>query len=250
LNFKHTYIYVLILTLIVACGHRYVLKSVEPSSVELNAKDNPPVDSTVWKIIAPYKTEMDKKMNEVLIVSNQPLVKGEPEGALGNLVADITLSMANKKYTNGAVDFCVLNNGGLRSALPKGEITMGKVFELMPFENEMVVLTLSGDKVKKLLAFIAERNGCPLSGIKLGIKNNLPINVLINNVSFDENKTYKLVTSDYLANGGDKLEFLTQGVAKELLNYKLRDAIIDYLKAEKAKGNTLTVKTDGRIYNE
>ena len=104
-----------------------------------------PGDSVLIAEIAPYKSGMDKTMNEVLNTSDVAMTKDVPEGLLGNFVADLILKKANDYYApdDGAkVSICILNNGGLRTPLPKGDITRGKVFELMPFENEMVFIQL------------------------------------------------------------------------------------------------------------
>lgn len=242
------YHWLFILLLAAACRQHEELTSVHAGTIEINASSG--LDSSMIKMISPYKTTLDKEMNEVLASSGYPIEKGEPEGKLGNLAADIVLTEANKKYLpadNIKAQFCVLNNGGLRVPLPKGEITRGKIFELMPFENEMVVLVLSGEKTKMLFDFIAAKNGMPVSGIRMGIKNGAAVNVLVNNEKFDAGKSYKIVTSDYLANGGDKMTFFTDA-PKEALNYKIRDAIINYLKEENKKGKIINPSIDSRIY--
>ena len=234
-----------------ACVHPPRLTSVESSTIELNSTSDQHVDSDAIRTISPYKTTLDKEMNEVLITSENAFMKGDPEGELGDLVADIVLKQANKKYTvnhNSKVQVCVLNNGGLRVSLPKGEITKGKVFELMPFENEMIVITLSGEKTKMLFDFIGGKNGMPVAGVKMGIKNNAATSVFVNGEKFDITKNYCIVTSDYLANGGDKMDFFKDAISTETLNYKLRDALIDELREMRKTGKTLKGQVDGRVY--
>ncbi|HET6243953.1 MAG: 5'-nucleotidase C-terminal domain-containing protein [Bacteroidetes bacterium] len=234
-----------------ACSFSPKLASVERNFIELNDTLISP-DSTTIALISPYKKRIDDEMYGILIHSEMAFVKGQPESLLGNLVADLILKKANEYYQNKGepIDFCLLNNGGLRSSLPEGEITRGKIFELMPFENELVVLTLSGEKVKMLFNYIASAEGMPVSGIKMGILKSKAVNILINEIPFDENKTYKVVTSDYLAAGGDKMSFFNEPVRMENLNKKLRDAIIEYMKEENGKGNRLKSKLDQRIYHE
>jgi 2',3'-cyclic-nucleotide 2'-phosphodiesterase (5'-nucleotidase family) len=234
-----------------ACVRPPQLTSVQTGSIELNPSAVTAEDTAVARTISPYKTALDKEMNEVLIISQTSFSKGEPEGELGNLVADIVLAEGLKKYTskdNIPPLFCVLNNGGLRVPLPKGEITRGKIFELMPFENEMVVLTLTGERTQQLFDFIAARNGMPVAGMVMGIQNGKAVNVLVQGQPFDPTKNYALVTSDYLAYGGDKMEFFRDPVKSESLHYKLRDAIIDHLRAAHKQGVQLKAKTDSRIY--
>jgi 2',3'-cyclic-nucleotide 2'-phosphodiesterase (5'-nucleotidase family) len=141
----------------------------------------------------------------------------------------------------------MLNNGGLRTSLPEGNITVGKIFELMPFENDMVVLTLSGSKTRGLMNYIAKSNGQPVSGLSMNIINEKPKQVMIGGQEFDSLKTYRIVTTDYLASGGDKMRFFSEPISYQTLNTKLRDAIMNYMRDENKKGNMLNPKTDGRI---
>lgn len=236
---------------VVSCAPHAHISNVQSSTIELNKNADTHVDSNIVRIIAPYKSVVDKEMNEVLIQSKKAMSKGEPEGELGNLVADIILDRANNKYhptDNIPIAICVLNNGGLRVSLPEGAISKGNIFELMPFENEMVVVTLSGEKMRTLVNFIAAKNGMPVSGIKMGIKDKEATHIMINGVALDPAGTYKVVTSDYLAGGGDKMDFFKDASKTEPLNYKLRDALIDYMKEANKNGKVLDAHLEGRVY--
>jgi 2',3'-cyclic-nucleotide 2'-phosphodiesterase (5'-nucleotidase family) len=224
------------------------VSSIQPSSIQLNTAS--PEDESIKALIDPYKSVLDNEMNEVLIISTSEAVKGQPESTLGKLIADITLWESNnilKKKDLPLADIAMLNNGGLRTSLPSGKITVGKIFELMPFENEIVVLTITGEKALGLLNYIAKSNGQPLAGATLEIKDEKPENILIGGKPFDATKSYRVVTSDYLAGGGDKMRFFSEPLSYQVLNIKLRDAIINYMRAENKKGNSLNPKTDGRI---
>jgi 2',3'-cyclic-nucleotide 2'-phosphodiesterase (5'-nucleotidase family) len=194
--------------------------------------------------------KMDSIMNEVLGRSDQELLKGLPESSLGDFVSDAVLKKTNENYPVVAADICLLNNGGLRSQLPKGTITLGNVFELMPFENAITVLTLSGEKTKQLFESLVENNGAPFAGATVIAKGKKMTELKINGKDFDITKTYKVATSDYLAAGGDKYLFFNDPIKIEPLNYKLRDAIVDYIKDETKKGKTIKVEMDGRIKYE
>ncbi|MBL7884340.1 MAG: 5'-nucleotidase C-terminal domain-containing protein [Bacteroidia bacterium] len=231
-----------------SCNTSTKVIKIEKSVIELNHTSE--TDTTFEKIVNPYKTKMDAIMNEILIVSDQELLKGLPESGLGNFVSDAVLKKANDKYKptdEAPANICLLNNGGLRAQLPKGNITRGNVFELMPFENSIVILTLSGEKTKQLFESIIAINGAPFSGATVKAKGKKMTELKINNKDFDVTKTYKVATSDYLSSGGDKYDFLKNPIKTDTLNYLLRDAIIDFLIEENKKGNTLKYVTDGRI---
>ncbi len=244
---------IIVLGVLSACSTTPKLKKVETSMLELNSKTVSSEDSTYIKIVLPYKSKLDSIMNEVIGSSDQALLKGLPEGTLGNFVADAVLKKTKDNYkpqdkTNA--DICLLNNGGLRSQLPNGKITLGNVFELMPFENEVVILTISGQKMKQLFESLVENNGAPFSGATVKAKGKKITELKIGGKELDITKTYKVVTSDYLAGGGDKYIFFSEPLKVDTLHYKLRDAIVDYIKDETKKGNSIKVEIDGRIKYE
>ncbi len=242
-----------VLCLFIGCSSAPKLVKTETTMLELSSKTVEPTDSNLIKTVLPYKLKMDSIMNEVLGNSDQALLKGLPEGTLGDFVADAVLKKTNDAYhpsDKKIADICLLNNGGLRSQLPKGKITLGNVFELMPFENEVVVLTISAEKTKQLFESLVENNGAPFSGAKVKGKGKKMTDLRIGDEAFDSIKTYKIVTSDYLAGGGDKYTFFASPIKVDTIHYKLRDAIIDYIKEETKKGNTIKAELDGRIKYE
>src|ERR1051326_7369506 len=205
-------------------------------------------DSLITAEISPYKVQFSKIMDEVLAYSGQAMFSEKPEGLLGDFTANVTLKKAQEYCRDSCtVDFCVLNNGGLRNPLPKGNITRGNVFQLMPFENEMVILKMKGEDVKELLDFIANKGGMPVAGIRMKIKNNMATGVMIGGQPFDISNSYTIVTSDYLANGGDNMTFFANAIRQTATGIMFRNAIIEYLQEESKQGNIITVVRDGRI---
>ena len=130
MKFKETsYIVALVLA---SCSPTFMLQSHDADVVKVQAE----IDSTIINIITPYQDAIEDQMNEVLTYTKNNLYKGRPESTIGNFVTDLCLN-----YTQAHM--CVMNNGGLRTNISKGEITRGKLYELMPFENELVVLELN-----------------------------------------------------------------------------------------------------------
>jgi 2',3'-cyclic-nucleotide 2'-phosphodiesterase (5'-nucleotidase family) len=238
----HLYLSFLLLIILFACSSniKYV---TENSSISIDTTLTSYESAT--KLINPYKLALDSEMNEVLVISAEefPKEKGKSETKLGNLVADLSLEVATEIYGD-SIDFCLLNFGGLRTSLPKGEITKGKIFELMPFENELVVLTLNKDSLKSLIHYLNNVGGQPISG-NISFKFSGKEFILDENLF--PNNYVKILTSDYLAGGGDKMNFFLNPIKTEKVGIKLRDAIIQYCIQENAKGNQLTGKLDGRI---
>lgn len=190
----------------------------------------------VADFIAPYKKHLNEQLDETLCTTPIDLtrVDGKLESSLGNLMADICFEQGNpvfEKQTNKKIDFVLFNYGGIRAPIPKGNITARNAFEVMPFENELVVVELSGKKVTELLHYLfVNKKAHPISKLKLKLNKETYQDVTINNIPFDETKNYFVLTSDYLQEGGDKMNFFKDPVSLHKTNYKIRAALIDYFK--------------------
>ena len=236
-------------TLLIACHQETKIVKKETSQLIFSNK-NAETDSSSSALLAPYKMKMEAIMNELLGNSDISMVKGNPEGLLGNFVSDACLSITNTLLTSQNSEIatmCLFNNGGLRSSLPKGAITLRNVYELMPFDNAMVILTLSGEKTKMLFEYLVEANGAPVAGVRIKSVAKKIVEVKVNNQLFDEKKNYRILTSDYLSAGGDKYNFFKDPLKIDTVHYLIRDALLDFIKAETLKGKNITSKKDGRI---
>jgi 2',3'-cyclic-nucleotide 2'-phosphodiesterase (5'-nucleotidase family) len=242
-----------IVSVALACS---ILSGGCSSSAKISKKENQhyvintnTIDSGAWYTIQPYKQKMDATMNEVIGQTEGALTKDQPEGNLGDFVCDC-LYRSCKKYLgkdSSLLNGVLLNNGGLRTSLPKGTITVGNIFELMPFDNELVFVELSGEKTQDMMDYLAVKGGMPVAGIRMQIENAKAKNVTINGVPFDRKNHYYFISSDYLANGGDKMDFFKNPVKVVYLKKLIRDVIIEYCKDETKNGHTLSAQTDGRI---
>ena len=225
-------IYIILFTILFySCETTYHLNSFDSKVLNVNSV----IDSTIYNIIQPYQNEIEEQMNETLVYTKNDLTKGRPQSTIGNFVTDLCLNYCD-------ANICVFNNGGLRTTIDKGDITRGKIFELMPFENELVILELNKTDFIGLLNYISLRRGEPFSGLNIKIdKNN---NIIEHSwpVNFNNNETVRVLTSDYLANGGDKMSFF-KGKKQHKIGLKLRDAIIDYCE----KNDTIDIRLDNRI---
>ncbi|MES2652343.1 MAG: 5'-nucleotidase C-terminal domain-containing protein [Bacteroidota bacterium] len=240
------YVAIVLAAFLSSCSTPYTL--TKSNREEYAIDDKIGVDSTLIKVYLPYKTALDSEMNKVIGHTDVALVKRSalPESILGNFFADAVLNQAKKIQVN--IDFAMPStNGGLRNDIAKGPITVSNVFELMPFENETVVFNLKGKDVFEVLKFIAASGGQPVAGLKMNIKNNLPENIFINGKEFDLNKDYMVLTSDYVASGGDNAKGFTSPISKKTLGLKIRDALLKEVNEIQLAGNKINTKLDGRI---
>ncbi|MCF8463224.1 MAG: 5'-nucleotidase C-terminal domain-containing protein [Flavobacteriales bacterium] len=219
----------------------------EYKAIEMN--DSISDDVLSESMIAPYRDSLELSMNTVLVENEISLTRGIPESTLGNLIADLLLERALLEMPDSVRPLiCLINIGGLRVDLPAGPITVGKVFELMPFENELDVVKLSPEKVKEMLSYLKEVGGQPVSGMSVSHKSGK--NSIL---TLDDGETVKtddliyVVTSDYLAEGGDKMDFFKNPVQRIRTGIKIRDAILDDFRIKGLAGHTLSSDLDGRI---
>ncbi|MFM2206070.1 MAG: hypothetical protein RL213_45 [Bacteroidota bacterium] len=230
----------------------YRLETVTTQQYLLNDSLEPVIDSSVHLAAERYRKVLTERMSEVLCRSETLMEKGLPEGALGNFVADVCLQEGNTRLLEmkeAPADFIILNNGGLRKPLPKGNITLGHIYEVMPFENRLEVLTCDGKLTAQLCEFISAMGGTPVSGISFIIdkSSGKPQDITVGGMPLDTLKNYRVFTADYLANGGDHFELFKRSAARLNTELLIRDALIDYARDKGNKGETINARTDGRI---
>lgn len=248
---KKIIIYIFTISLFIACKN-------EPSTlVKIEGKQLPITEAIKSKkeienFIKPYKESVDKEMQQVLSYTPQNLVRtdGELESSLGNLMADLCYIKGNPIFnsrTGKQIDFAMFNYGGIRAGITKGNITTQHAFNLMPFENSLVVVELNATKIKELVNYlITENKAHPLSKHFNLVITQKGYQLKINNKPLDNQKTYFVLTSDYLQNGGDNMNFFKDAINSYNLDYKVRNTIIDYFK----ETDTIQVSLDGRFLKE
>lgn len=205
-------------------------------------------DSTLVMMLQPYSRTMNASMNKVIGFSSNNLNAKQPESGLGNFMADCMRLMGEKKFGR-KVDAGFMNQGGIRSYIPKGNITVGKIFELMPFDNLVVLQEVRGSVLQQFLDKIAADGGWPVSaGVMMGIKEKKAVQVLINGKPLDEKATYIIANSDYVANGGSDCEMLRK-IPKIDKGYLFRDALIEYVIDLTKQGQPVDSKIENRVTN-
>ncbi len=203
------------------------------------------IDSGMYKWLLPYQKNLEATMNKPIGFSAQGMSKKPLESVLGNFMADAMMQMSTEKFGRKP-DAAFVNYGGIRSYIPKGEVLIRHVFELMPFDNLIVLQEVTGDSVQSFLNKIAERGGWPVSGIQFQIKNKQAVNIYIGGQQLDLTKTYVLANSDYVANGGDDC-FMLKAFKQINKGYLFRDALIEYIQHLTKEGQTIDAKTENRI---
>jgi len=219
-------------------GERIVLDSAYSESDSIDA------------FVAPYRKRVNEILDSTLAYAPEVISKsdGKYNTSAGNLMADIVLSEANpifKSRTGKEIDFVLLNHGGIRSQISKGKITARTAYEVMPFENTIVVAELSGKSVRELVSFLKNSGRPhPITGLEIMLNTDDTVaSIQIQGKPLDEKRAYHVGTSNYLVTGGDQMGFFKDAKNVVDTDYLIRNAMIDYFK----KVDTLSAAVDKRF---
>lgn len=192
-------------------------------------------DSVVLKTFAMYRDSLDATLNQAIGYADTAYSAGLPNGNLNNLVADLVLQKAQSyllEYSGIPIHTCILNRGGLRSALPKDSIRLYHIYEIMPFENELVLLQISGTGMDSLMRRIGELKGAAIAGMDLDINDTGYTKAYIAGMPYDSRREYWIATNDYMASGGDGFSMLPHALYRIDTGIKLRDIFIENIRME------------------
>ena len=169
----------LITTFVILISSCQSYKIVDANSLNLDINKN--INELEFEEIelSKYRDSISKEMDKVINHCLISMEVGCPEGLLGNFISDLSILYVRKKFPKSEFnpDFCILNNGGFRSTLNEGEITIGDIFQIMPFDNHLLILEIKGKEMNNLIKYIkdksisniSQKSGVPLSGIRLKI---------------------------------------------------------------------------------
>lgn len=229
-------------------------------------------DSLSLQLLKPYKDSLSQQLSETIAFIDSPFYNAFFTGNLGRLAADYMLITANayaQREFGIPCHFAISNNGGFRTGLYKGNVTLQNIFEIMPFENDLVLVQLPGLYVDSLFRYISQLQGTPASGIVLeyskGIsrKENQFTSAKINgntihNISdvlkmecsqpFDSRRDYLIAINSYMAVGGDGFTMLKHAKRKFYTGINLRNILADQLRAEYQVNRFIEPRKTVRIY--
>jgi 2',3'-cyclic-nucleotide 2'-phosphodiesterase (5'-nucleotidase family) len=225
------------------------------SQTEINSSI--PDDAAVEKMLEPYVARV-RALEVVIGRLEGDLQKGGMGGgSLGNFVTD-GLRVEASMNLGQPVDLVVTNSGGLRkNAIAPGELRVRDIFELLPFENKLVALEVTGEQLLNVLSAVVSSRE-PQSGARIlyrtGADQQLELVgaklIGANGTETDIRPaaTYRIITIDYLLSvSGGSLAILKQAKSTKPLGITIRDAMVEFVKAETAAGRTVKATLDGRF---
>src|SRR5262245_55571424 len=166
------------------------------------------------------------------------------ESSLGNLIADAYRE-------KGKTQIAIQNTGGMRTRILQGRITWGNVFEVLPFQNTMVTLKLTGAQLKKTLerGLVSSIGIAATSGVRVQYDRSKPSGQqvvalqLLDGTPVDDSKLYSIATNDFVLAGGDGFTEIAKVTDITDTGIYLRDVLVDYIKTRQ----TISPVLDGRI---
>ena len=232
------------LLLVTGCSRTVHVADAEATYYQIG---HTPESDNVDEIISPYRAVLDSSMNKVIGECAALLTKAKPESTLGNWVADAVLAQASREAGHD-IDFAIQNYGGIRiNELAKGEVSVGKIYELMPFDNLIVVMTMSGRDIAEVFHHMARGGGWPISGtVAFEIRDDRAVNIRIHGDPIQESQDYTFALPDYIANGGDRADFLDKA-SREDLELLVRDALIAHVIETTEQGKVIDSEIEGRV---
>ena len=236
---------------IVSCSsHHYSVQSVDYQRVTIDSQFDAAPDAETMAFLAPFKTKVDSLMSPVVGRVACDMLSDRPESKLSNLLADI-LIWAGKDFDEKPV-ISVYNMGGIRASLSKGDVTIGNVIDVAPFENKLCFMTLKGSQVTTLFEQIAARGGEGVNHVVRAVisKDKKLVSLKINGEDVNPDADYRIATIDYLADGNDGLPVLKSGTNRKMLTDKsnnLRFIIMDFFRENTKQGREVNAEVEGRI---
>ena len=237
------------LALVVSCTQKPAqVSSIETEIIVVDSTFDALQDSAYLASLQPLRDSMDKMLNEVIGHVPEAMSAYQPESPLLNWAADALLFPVRMQHPDKA-DFSVVNVGGLRCSWPAGDLTVRSIFELMPFENQVVILTMSGDNVLLLADQMAAQGGQGVSGMTYVIDqaNKKALDVCVQGKPVQADKDYFVVTSDYLSGGADGMDALANFKERDYIGNKIRSQYISYVKTLTENNQPVAAKCDGRV---
>lgn len=225
----------------VLTGCAYFSSTTEEKEPVISAYPAP--DPEMAQQLDAYRDTLNQKMSRKVATVQDTLRFGKPEAALNNLVAD-ALRFQAASTMRQFVHIGIIGEESFKIYFLPGKLTLGDVYEFMPYNNHLVVLSMNGEQVMTLIKQVAEMGGAPISGVRFRIdENGHPKSILVNAEVIDLDSEYLVATSSWAANGGDKFPVLWEASDRTDLDLSIQDVYVDYFRNQVE----LTASTDGRI---
>ena len=247
---RHFACCVVFIAILTGCSAGYEVASVTRTRILIDHRFDTPKAAEAVAFLEPYRHKVDSMMSPVVGRTATYMAAERPESRLSNLMADILVWDA-RRYGD-PVDIAVYNMGGIRAALPEGNVTIGDLLEVAPFENKLCVVTLTGDRLQQLFSEIASTGGEAVShGVELCItKKGCLVSARVNGQAVDPQRSYRIATIDYVAQGNDGMTAFKHSSRLNMpqrSGESIRSDINEYFRELTRSGKVAQSSVEGRI---
>lgn len=215
---------------------------------ELTAAYDSLPDTGAEAIVRSYKASIDSVMGMVVGHAAEPLTVNRPESPLSNLVADV-LRLSAVRCAGEKADLGMVNIGAVRSDLPAGPVTLCDIYKVLPFDNRVCLLKLTGAQLRRVCEQILLEGSVAVSGgCIVGDGEHRLLSVIVGGEPVVDERTYSVATIDYLAEGNSGLTELKSVADKTFpKGVYLRPLFVEFMKLLESEGNALSVASGKRI---
>ena len=225
-----------------ACHRQVQVVSATTEAIPVDASADAIQDSSYIAYLAPTKAALEAEMNIQIGYAPERMWVDGPECPMLNWATDALWEAAKRVYP-GRVDIAIANMGGMRCAWDAGPVTKRSVFELMPFDNELVVLTLKGEDILSLCESFVRYGGQGVAGMRVTAVDDKLAEVTIAGKAVDPQAFYTVATSDYLSGGADHMDALTHYTECWKSDLLIRDLYLGAVQQQ----DTIRAVVDGRM---
>lgn len=233
---------ILCLFLFSSCHKPMQVNSVHTEALKVDASCDSILDSAYLQRLAPYKEVVDREMSVKVGYVPDTLWVGAPECPLLNWLTDALWEAAKQLYP-GRVDLAFVNMGSVRGEWLPGNLTFGQIYTVMPFENTLVVITLTGENLIELCDSIVSYGAQGLAGMRMTAVDGRLAEVTVGGKAVQPDKTYTVATSNYMTGGADHMTALTRYSDYWDSKQLIRDLYIQIAKEQ----DTIRAAVDGRV---
>ncbi|MEM9158072.1 MAG: 5'-nucleotidase C-terminal domain-containing protein [Verrucomicrobiota bacterium] len=233
----------------VLAGENSIAQStVEVEFLHEKVDDSINPDPGMAAFLKPFREGVEAFASEVIGIAAEPLTRRRPEGGLSNLAVDSLRAVSEREFGT-AIEVGVINFGGLRRNMPEGELTMGLLTELSPFDNYLTFLEVEGELILELAKQISGGAGLAVSGMTIRFDEDGELTkALVGGEPIDLGKRYRMASIDYLVGTRDSLfkdEWIVSKIVSEDL--VLKDSIVLHLSVLNERGVKIFEEGDGRV---
>ncbi|MEK7287764.1 MAG: 5'-nucleotidase C-terminal domain-containing protein [Elusimicrobiota bacterium] len=206
--------------------------------------DETPEDPQTLRVVTPFKDMVDRKLAEVLGETKVDLTSSrEGESVLGNIIADCMREAVR-------ADIAMQNSGGIRSSISAGTVTLRHLYNVLPFDNTIYTMTLTGSQVKEVLeaslsdaVIRLQTSGLIFRYDMTRPKGRRLTEVMVGKKPILVTKNYTVATNNFLADGGDGYKTFLNGSLRKDTKTVLRDSMAQWIK----KHTPLKPALEGRM---